>query len=359
MGQRSRGKFFRKGIAKLERCETASAARSLLAGIRRERCESSREWYPYTLLLRSRYRDLAAWLKTERPAGVACYAAWWFGFMTGELDALPAAINGMLESEHYFLRVYGVWRWAKRNRISDTSSALAEKTRRPGLTYTMHLEERRANVYLALLAGKRGDAVKTAWANLREYPRQPDCLIDLFEALAASGETEATRLLVKEPAVLRAAKQDLRVLYVVTREHYRLGSHIEAIRGLKILLSEFNHHPLFHHNLGNSHYARGEKFRAIAAWEEASRCAPLFERAWYNAGTLCQSLGDAEHGSSNLREAVRLLKSPDAVYNLSVSLIEQKEMDSAYYHLAKMPDGGEKYGAEGIRAKIRELLVHS
>jgi hypothetical protein len=66
-----------------------------------------------------------------------------------------------------------------------------------------------------------------------------------------------------------------------------------------------------------------------------------------------------EHAASQLGEAVRLGKRPDAIYNLSVSCIERKELDAAYYNLARMPEEGGKYGAEGIRARIRELLVRS
>lgn len=120
----------------------------------------------------------------------------------------------------------------------------------------------------------------------------------------------------------------------------------------------FKNNPIFHYNLGNIYLAKKKMVKAIAEYEEAIAVAPLFERAYYNQGHAYFLLRDINKAAKCFERAVQIGKRPDAIYNLSICLIEKKELQDAYYFLNKIPSWyTPKLPPTSIKKQIKELVI--
>jgi len=222
----------------------------------------------------------------------------------------------------------------------------------------MQLEEKRASLYVDLLNGRYNLALLQAKALMKEYPRIGDVSLDLIEVLSLKGDKELLKEVLSDTGINRIAKDDLRMLYRMSKEYYHLKNYDKCICFLKVLLNEFQHNPLFYYNLGNSYYSKGDYLKAISSYEEAIKCAPMFERAFYNSGTAYFKLGDLNEAIKKFDGAVKISKKPDALYNLALCYIEKKELQDAYYYLAKIPADFEyKYKPARMKQQIKDLIV--
>lgn len=185
-----------------------------------------------------------------------------------------------------------------------------------------------------------------------------DIYIDFIEICEKSGNAYYIKDIITHESFLKLANTDYRLIYIQSRELYKMGRMDEAKELLEKLIAFFKHNPIFYYNLGNIYMAKEKYLKAADAFEEAVSLAPLFERAYYNLGCVYFQLRDLGRAIKNFEEAVRISKRPDSLYNLSICLIEKKELRDAYYYLNKIPDWySPKCPPSSIKQQIKELVV--
>jgi tetratricopeptide (TPR) repeat protein len=326
---------------------------------REEKCEKSLEYLLYFFLIRSNYRELAHIFQSGiKPSGFALYSLYWYKFMTGELDELSDILYKMLSDNNYFLRVYAIKELQRMKKIEDPQQLIKQKIKFFGLSYELPIEEQRASFYMDFMFQRYHLSIIQGKSLLKEYPAIGDVYIDFIEICEKSGNAFLIKDIITHDSFNKLAETDYRLLYIQSRELYKMGRLDESKEILDRLISFFRHNPLFHYNLGNIYSAKEKFLKAADSYEEAISLAPLFERAYYNLGCVYFKLRDMNRAVKNLGEAVKISKKPDALYNLSISLIEKKELQDAYYYLNKIPDWySPKCPPSSIKEQIKELAV--
>lgn len=352
-----RENFFLEGVSALSRMDLDTARRHFTAGVKARGCEKSAHYLVYAWLLESRYMDIAPYFrKHPDPRGFALYVRYWMEFLSGEMDMLESTLEKMTCEDNFFLRIYGIYQLHRIRPFTRVADAVAEKTAFSGLSYGTQAEERRAALYLHLLYGRTDLAMRQAEQNLREFPRLTDVYLDWFEVLEWADCPEDLAAALNSPLIGRLANQDHRIYYCLARAARKAGRPETVIQNIKQLLREFKHNAIFYYNLGCAWYARKDMVRALAGYEEAIACAPLFERAHYNAGTIYYRIGHIREAIACFENAVKISRRPDALYNLASSLLEIRDYAGAYYTLGRIRNNGTDREPYRLQKQIREIL---
>jgi tetratricopeptide (TPR) repeat protein len=363
MGELSHDKeLYYKGKEALIQMNFEEASRLFINSIREEKCGKSKEYLLYSYLLQSDYKSLSNCFnnlfKLEPISGFSLYSLYWYKFMTGDLFDLQEILYKMLNENNYFLRAFAVKELYKAGKITNKQDLVQQKIKYFGLSYELDLEEKRASICIDYLYERYHLAILQGKTMMKEYPKIGDVYLDFVEIIFKIGNSSAIHEILNNETILKHAQIDVRLLYLLGRELYQLKEYDKSKDYMIRLAGIFKHNPLFHYNLGNIYSAKKNLVKAISEYEEAISVFPLFERAYYNAGIAYFKLGDINKAIKCFEEAVKIGKKPDAIYNLSISLIEKKELQDAFYYLNKIPSGySAKKPPKFIKEQIKELIV--
>ncbi len=351
-------KFFNNGKRLLSKVDISEANRSFELSYGTEKSPRILAYLNYTRLLKSDYKALSKQTK-EPQEGFGLYALYWFYFLSGSLDELEPLLQKMLSQDNYFLRVFAIKELHKKNRLPNLHKMIRKYVGFTGLNYELSMEEERASVYLDLLSQRKSLALIQVKRMMHDYPGFSEIYLDLIEILSSYTNKVLIQEILEDKVFLQQASKDFRLMFLLSREFYRAGNLQKAKDYLYTLIFQFKNNPLFYYNLGNIH-AKEEKYaKAIDCYKESISLAPLFERAYYNLGTLFLKLGYVSDANDILEQVMRIEKKEDSVYNLSVSLIESKKLEDAYQHLNYLIFRKKKLyrEAESIRSQIKEVLI--
>ncbi len=330
-----------------------------LKSYKEEKCDKSLEYLIYLFLLKSNYKELSHIFQSSvKPAGFALYSLYWYKFMTGDLDELSDILYKMLAENNYFLRVFAIKELHRLKKIEDPRQVIKQKIKFFGLSYELPIEEQRASFYMDFMYQRYHLSIIQGKTMLKEYPSIGDVYIDFIEICEKSGNASFIKDIINHESFVKLAATDHRLLYVQSRELYKMGRLDESKDLLDKLIGYFRHNPIFHYNQANIYSAKGKLLKAADSYEEAISLAPLFERAYFNLGCIYFQLRELGRAMKSFEEAVRISKKPDALYNLSICLIEKKELQDAYYYLNKIPNWyTPKCPPSSIKEQIKELVV--
>ncbi len=351
--------FFYSAKESFNKSSYEEALYLFLESYKEEKCDKSLDYLLYIYLMKSNYKDIAHIVQTNSDlSGFALYTLYWYKFMTGELDELTDILYKMLSENNYFLRVFAIKELHRYGKIVDAQQMIKQKIKFFGLTYELPLEEQRASVFMDFLYERHHLSLLQGKSLLKEYPAVGDVYIDFIEICQNSGNADYIKDIISHESFLKLAHSDLRLMYILSRELYKAGKINESREYLERLIVHFKHNPVFYYNLGNIYSAEGKHLKAVDAFEEAISLAPLFERAYYNLGCVFFQLRDLSRAVKNFEEAIKISKKPDSLYNLSICLIEKKELQDAYYYLNKIPNWyNPKCSPNSIKQQIKELVV--
>ncbi len=330
-----------------------------LKSYREDKLDKSLEYILYLFLLKSNYKELAHIFQSDIIlSGFGLYSLYWYKFMTGELDELSEILYRMLLDSNYFLRVFAIKELYRQNKINDPLELITKKIKFFELSYEFPIEEQRASLYMDYLNRKYHTSMLQGKKLLKEYPKIGDVYIDFIDVCQKSGNSYYIKDIITHDSFLKLIENDYRLIYIQSRELYKMGRMDEARELLEKLLEVFKYNPVFYYNLGNIYVEKGKYLKAVDAFEEAISLAPLFERAYYNLGCVYFQLREVESAIKNFGEAIRISKRPDSLYNLSICLIENKDLRDAYFYLNKIPDWySPKCPPSFIKQQIKELVV--
>jgi tetratricopeptide (TPR) repeat protein len=311
----------------------------------------------FVLLALSDYRKLAAAASENCAASdLSLYPLFWFRKMAGDQHEADALLEKMARSRHYFLRVFAAKELFLKGRLptADHSELLSS-----GMHYELPFEEERASLYLGLMQGDRIKALEDSGKLLSRYPYLPDVYLDRMEVLEHFGETALLGEFLEKGPVRALAGKDHRIMVFFAKYYYRNGDPKRAEEYLGKLLPYFRNNPLFHYHLANIRLAEKEHVKAIQGYEETLALAPLFERACYNMGICYYRLGEIERASEYFSRAISIKKEPDAVYNLSVCMIEKKHFKEAYFNLNRIRTDRSQIPVLDVQQKIKQHLSYT
>jgi tetratricopeptide (TPR) repeat protein len=351
--------LFYKGKEALMKMDYDEAKRFFSQSIKEEKYNKSIEYILYANLLTSDYKSISHIISMNYPlTGFSLYTLYWYKLMTGELDEINDILEKMLEENNYFLRVFAIKEFANRGKYDNVKEIIQQKIKFFGLSYELHLEEQRASLFLDYLYERNHLAILQGKSLLKEYPNNGDVYLDFMEIIFKTANISYIKDILNTESIKKQASLDYRLMYLLSRELYLLNEFDRSKELLINLIFYFKHNPIFHYNLGNIYFFKNNYLKAVDEYEMAISCAPLFERAFYNLGIAYFKLGDLTKAIKNLGRAVEIAKKPDAIYNLSVCLIEKKELQDAYYYLNKIPSGyAGKFSPHTIKEQIKELVV--
>lgn len=351
--------YFCKGAEAFCQRNLEEAEDYLLKSYREEKCEKGLEYLLYLYLIKSNYKNIINIVqKNPNLKGFALYSLYWYKFMTGELDELSDILYKMLEEDNYFIRIFAIKELYKDRKITDLQAVLKQKVKFFGLSYNIPIEEQRASVFLDFLNERFHLSLLQAKTLLKDYPGVPDVYLDFIEICENSSDQDYIKEIINHENFLKLMNTDYRLLYAYSKQLYKMGEIEKARESLHTLLNYFRHNPIFHFNMGNIYFRMNKLLKAADSYEEAISLSPLFERAYYNLGCIYFKLGDLSRAIKNFQESVRISKKPDALYNLSVCLIEKKELQEAYCYLNKIPNWyTPKLSPNSIKKKIKEIVV--
>jgi tetratricopeptide (TPR) repeat protein len=335
-----------------------------LRSFKEEKLDKSLEYVIYIFLIKSNYKELAHIFRNngnpgaEPFTGFSLYSLYWYKFMTGELDELQEILYRMLSDSNYFIRVFAIKELFSQKKLGDPIDLIKKKIKFYELSYEFPMEEQRASLYLDFLNKDYHLAMETGLSLLKEYPKVSEVYIDFIEFCTKSGNSSCIGDIISHESFLKLSETDYRLMYIHSRELYKTGKLDESKEILERLIEIFKHNPIFHYNLGNIYFSRGKLLKAADSFEESVSLAPLFERSYYNLGCVYFQLRDMKSAIKNFEEAVRISKKPDALYNLSICLIENKDLRDAYFYLNKIPSWySPKCPPSEIKQQIKELVV--
>lgn len=356
-------KLFENGKTLLLDMDTDEALRAFEFSYKKNHSDKTLSYILYSYMLKSDYKKLYKAFDKQniQPQGMGLYVAYWYKFMIGEINETNIYIEKMLESDNYFLRAFALKELYKHGKITNVETAVTKYIKYFGLSYEMPIEEQRAAIYLDLLNNHQHLALLQIKSLVREHPAFTDVYIDLMDTLSFIDNQKAIIEILEDPIILDKAKTDYRFAYLISRELYKTGKYSEAKSYLKILLTYFKNNPIFYYNLANIYYKMNNYVKAIENYKAAIAVAPLFERAFYNLGTIYLKTGYIRDANRYLQEASKIKKQSDTLYNLSLSLIESRKLEEAYQHLNYLDNTINPFmlDIENIKRQIREAVVVS
>ncbi len=350
--------LYYKGKDLLGKMDFEEAEKLFLQSIK-EGDDKSYGYLLYIYLLKSDYKSISNILSRLSPVnGFSLYTQYWFKLMTGELDELNDILNKMIQENNYFLRVFAIKELNNKIGLKNIQEIIQQNIKFFGLSYDLHLEEQRASIFLDFLYERYHLAILQSKALLKEYPEVNDVFLDFIEIIFKTGNISTIKEILSNETIIKKSNIDYRIMYLFSKKLYYLNELDKAKEYLIKLSNYFKNNPIFHFNLGNIYFAKNNFIKAIDEYEEAISLAPLLERAYYNVGILYFKLRDINKAIKNFQHAIEITKKPDAIYNLSVCLIEKKELQDAYYYLNKIPLGySTKCSPTLIKEQIKELIV--
>lgn len=361
MADEIRNEIYRDGKAALLKMDVEEARQCFVLSVRKEKHPQAFAYYLYTCLLSGDYHSIARNTgKQGLPEGFELYSLYYFKLMTGEWLELEEILNQMLAGQHYFLRMFALKELSRMGKIPDVAQAIQTHSQYFGLTYEFPFEEQRASLILDSLSGRNQLALLQARVLLKDYPRMGDAYLDFISLILPHCSKDSAEEFFKSETLARIANEDPRVMLELARALYKRGYYEQAGDRLQKLCRLFPHNPMFRYHLANTWLARANYIKAIGEYEETTQLAPLFERAFYNLGICYFRLSDMNRAAQAFQRSLSIKKKPDALYNLSVCLIEKRELQDAYYCLNKIPS---QYPAKNppqlIQNQIREMLILS
>ncbi len=344
----------------IQSMDWGEAIHALRLSLKKDFQENTLSYLMYCYLQKNDFKTLDKLIKQYHPrSGFSLYTLYWYYYLKGDLDEIPVILDEMLASEHYFLRCFALKELHSRGKIIDADKSISRYVHFTGLTYDIQLEEYRSSIYIDMIQGHYHLALAQIKLSLQDYPDFVDLHIDFLELVVAMNK-ESLILEVLSDAVLgRYAEKDYRMMWAAARAWYKIGRYEQAEVLLLRLRKQFPNNPLLYYHLANIWSRSGQIVNAIRAYKEAISLAPLFERAWYNLGTLYIHHGYMNDASRCLEEAIRIKKRPQSLHNLTYCLIETKRLEEAYIYLDQLPyiPGGFKQEVKEIKQKIREAVV--
>ena len=165
--------------------------------------------------------------------------------------------------------------------------------------------------------------------------------------------------MIEDPVFLNHVAKDDRVKMSLAKVLFQQKSYEDAKRWLKGLIRQYPLNALFHYNLANVYFSLDDLSLAVREYKKTIYLSPIFERAYYNLGTLYLKQGYIREALPCLKEAVKLKRNPDSLHNLSYSLIESKQLEEAYYYLNRIKTipGTMLPEMRSIKAQIREAMI--
>ena len=97
-----------------------------------------------------------------------------------------------------------------------------------------------------------------------------------------TGDKDLLKELIYDKAVQTHARNDYRLMYLISRAFYSAGDMENAKLALKTLTGLFRSNPVFYYNLGNIYFRQRNFGSAVEYYKKAIEFAPLFERAHFN-----------------------------------------------------------------------------
>ncbi|NPV01007.1 MAG: tetratricopeptide repeat protein [Brevinematales bacterium] len=336
------------------------AAKSFQRSWNAQRSEKSLSYLMLTHLLRSDFKSIAR-LMNEREfyGGFSWYTLFWCRFLTGDFYELDDILDTMLECDNYFVRAFALYEIIKRRKSREHRANAGRYLHQAGLSYEMPIEEYRASLYTELIHERYDSALSEVRKLIIEFPRQPEVYIDLFEVMNRTGDKELLKELIYDKAVQTHARNDYRLMYLISRAFYSAGDTENAKLALKTLTGLFRSNPVFYYNLGNIYFRQRNFGSAVEHYKKAIEFAPLFERAHFNLGTLYLKAGYLIDAERSLEEAVRLRKKPDNLNNLTACYISGKRLEDAYEFLQSLSnvDRGFRERSIELKNQIKQVLV--
>jgi tetratricopeptide (TPR) repeat protein len=361
MGETNQKELFYKGKEFLLAMDFESAEKSFSRSLKQGNNQKTEGYLLFSYLLQSNYKAIAHRVaKKNDVAGFSLYVLYWFKFMTGELEELSPLLFQMLEDDNYFLRAFALKELYQMDKITDLPDTIHKKIRFFGLSYELPLEEQRASNIMDFLQKRYQLSLLQSKNLIKNYPKIGDVYLDFLEIVFKTCTVSSIKEALNNETIIKASELDFRVKYILSKQWYQLGEMDKSQEYLSDLLSYFKHNPLFQYNMGNIYCSKGKLMKAIDAYEEAISLAPLFERAYYNLGCAYFKLGEVQKATMNFGHAAKMSRKSDALYNLSVCLIEQRELQDAYFYLSKIPKESQtKHPPHFIQQQIRELAAYT
>ncbi|OHD55012.1 MAG: hypothetical protein A2Y33_03340 [Spirochaetes bacterium GWF1_51_8] len=336
------------------------AAKSFHKSWNSQRSAKALSYLMLTHLLRSDFRAISR-LMNEREffGGFSWYTMYWCRFLTGDFYELDDILDLMLTDENYFIRAFSLYTIIKKRRSKEHRVNAEKYLKRAGLSYEMTFEERRASIYVDLIHDDPHAALESVRRLVCEFPKVPEVYIDLFEVLARIDDPDVSKELIYDPAVQNHARKDYRLMYLIAREFYRVDDLENSKLAMKILCNVFRSNTIFYYNIGNTFFRQRNMGNAVDNYKKAIEFAPLFERAYYNLGTLFLKAGyliDAERALDN---AVRIVKKNDNLNNLTACYISGKRLEEAYEFLQRVTyvDREFKERSAILKNRIKQVMI--
>ncbi len=319
--------------------------------------EKSLSYLLYCYLQLNDFPSISRLLKKHKQAGgFALYTRYWFHFLRGDLTELDTLREAMLQSDHYFLRCFAL---KTSRRILDKAAAVKKYIHFSGLSYDLKLEEYRASVFLDQFQGHYHLAITQIRMGLKDYPDNVELLMDFVELISDMKNESLTWEVLTDPVVQALTEKDYRLMWLSARAYYKIGHYEKAEAFLLKLSRQFPANPLFYYHLANIQASRGKIVNAIRLYREAISLAPLFERAYFNLGTVYIKSGYLNDALPCFEKALRIKRTPQTLHNLTYCLIESKRLEEAYVYLKALPfvPGGFRNELNTIKQKIRDAAV--
>jgi len=356
---KNKGRYFQNGTRFLFNGERKEAERAFILSISKDKDRRAQGYLWYLYLL---YSDMRALNKAiRRPIfpveGFDWYVLYWRNRLVGEDAEAENCLYRMLESGHYFLRAFALKILAERKSLMKRS--IEDMRFSSGLVYDLPVEEIRAGIYLDLYQKRDFLALTQIKNAVEDYPLISDFYLDLLDVLQKLDKTKIIRELIRDSVFLNHAERDDRVKTSLARVLYRQGRYQEAKQWLKRLIRQYPLNAVFHFNLANVYFSLEDLSAAVREYKKTIYLSPVFERAYYNLGTLYLKQGYIREGLLFLKEAVRLKRNPDSLHNLSYCLIESKQLEEAYHYLNRLKTipGSMVSEMHSIKARIREAMI--
>lgn len=354
-------RFLENGKKFLISGDTDEAERAFRNALRKGAAESDVAGYLELIqLLNGEYKTLIRAAAKAKPAGAfGYYTRFWLCYMRGDLDEAYAILNAMLESDRYYLRAFALKELWKRSGREHFDARIESSMKRFGLQYDMNLEEQRASVYLDLMQNRDNLALLQMKNLYRDYPNFPEILLDYLDLLGIVNQPELARELLWNPAVIEQIENDPRLQYLAAKVLYGIGEYEKSETLLNGLADTFRNNPVFHYNLANVSQKLVKTQKALEEYRETILVAPLFERAYFNLGTLYLGDGRLSEAHRALDRSIKIVKRSDAIYNFSVCLVESRRLEEAYHYLQNLSQFDEDYRihALNIRERVRECVA--
>lgn len=314
----------------------------------------------YCYLEQNNFRAIEKLIQQYKPrSGFSLYTLYWYYYLSGDLNELPALIDAMLTSDHYFLRCFALKEKDLRGEIVNIEQSIKQHVHFSGLIYDIQLEEYRSSIYLDQMQKHYHLALAQVRLSLQDYPDFIDLHIDFVDLVSAMGKESLILEVLDDDVLKKYTEKDFRLMWSVARAYYKIRHYEQAEYFLLKLKKKFPNNPLYYYHLANIFAQKKQTVNAIRAYKEAIALAPLFDRAYFNLGTLYIKSGYIYEATQCLEKAVKIKRRPQSLHNLTYCLIESKRLEEAYIYLDQLPyvPGGFKQELKTIKKKIREAVV--